>query len=317
MSTRGKRILAIALRVVAAGAVVAGCVVFVRGLDWSELGKDLARARLAPLVLGAALSFGMMWWKAVCWRIMLAPHARVGVLRIFRYTVLGYAASTVIPARAGEILRVWLLKRRDDVPMRISAAVAVAEKLVDAISMLIVCAPIPLLLPGLPRWVAHSILGLFLGGVGILIALRVIMRRADPARWLGRFVAGMEVLRQPRGLALSLLACLGVWATDIIMVWLVVYAVGIQIPLAGTLLILFTVNMAILIPSTPAYIGAMEIGAIVALDLLGVPRTEGVAFGLLYHAMQVVPLVLVGLIDLKPVLALLRQARAEIEPPAS
>jgi hypothetical protein len=71
--------------------------------------------------------------------------------------------------------------------------------------------------------------------------------------------------------------------------------------------------VAILIPSTPGYIGALEIGALVALDLLGVPRPLGVAFALLYHAMQVVPLVLVGLLDLKPVLELTRQARADAE----
>jgi hypothetical protein len=221
---------AIALRVAAAAAVVAGCWLFVRGLDWHELGKDLAAARLWPLFVGAVLGFGMMFWKAVCWHIMLAPHARIPVLRIFRYTVLGYAASTVIPARAGEILRVWLLKRRDGVAIRTSAAVAVAETLVDAISMLIISAPIPLLLPGLPAWVSRSILILLGVGVGLLVLLWILMHRADPERWLGRFVAGMEVLRRPRGLALSLLACLGVWVTDLVMVWLVLYAVGIEVP---------------------------------------------------------------------------------------
>ena len=56
-------------------------------------------------------------------------------------------------------------------------------------------------------------------------------------------------------------------------------------------------------PSTPAKVGALEVGALAALDLLHVASEPALAFALLYHAMQVLPLIVVGLvIELKLVL---------------
>ena len=50
---------------------------------------------------------------------MLAPRHRVPVLRLFRYTIAAFAASALAPARAGEVLRVWVLRRRDGVVDRL------------------------------------------------------------------------------------------------------------------------------------------------------------------------------------------------------
>src|SRR5262249_32664323 len=80
-----------------------------------------------------------------------------------------------------------------------------------------------------------------------------------------------------------------------VMVMLVLHAVGIALPLAAGLLILFTLNLAIMLPSTPAQVGALEVGALAALNLLKVPHEPALAFALLYHALQVVPLIAVGL----------------------
>lgn len=299
-----------ALRIVAVAAVAFGCYWFVRGIEWDALWGALGSASPALIAVAAVCSFGNMFFKAVCWHVMLRPVAHVNVLRIYRYTLASFAASTIAPARAGEVLRVWLLKRRDGVPATAGAAVALGEKLIDGLALLAIVAPIPWLLPGLPGWVAKSIWVLLAGGLGILVVIWIVMHRAHPERWLGKFMAGMEVMRQPRGFALAFLACLGAWAADYAGLWLVLQAVGVDIPWAGGLLILLTVNMALLVPSTPAHVGALEVGALAALDVLQVPRAEGLAFALLYHAMQVVPLMVVGLLDIRLVLSWKRQKDA-------
>jgi uncharacterized membrane protein YbhN (UPF0104 family) len=105
----------------------------------------------------------------------------------------------------------------------------------------------------------------------------------------------MHVVRDPRRLALSLLTLVGVWLVDMGMVVLVLYAVGIELPLAGALFILFAINLTIALPSTPAGAGAFEVGAIAAMHMLGVAHAPAFAFALIYHVLQVVPLVIVGL----------------------
>jgi uncharacterized protein (TIRG00374 family) len=299
------RRLQIAIRILVIAVIAAGLWWFVRNMNFVELGKQLRSAKLWPLVLAAALNFICLWGKAVCWRIMLAPRHRVPVPRLFRYTVAAFAASAIAPARAGEVLRVWTLKRRDGVPAADTAAVAVAEKLLDGISMLILVAPVPFLLPGVPSWVVTAIVACAAVAVALFIALYIAVGRvgssadadsATPRTLVRRFLAGLHVLRSPKRLLGSLVLLVLVWSADLGEVMAVLYAVGLHLPVAAGLLILFCLNLTIALPSTPAQFGALELGAIAALKLLHVDDEHGVAFALLYHALQVVPLIAVGLL---------------------
>ena len=53
--------------------------------------------------------------------------------------------------------------------------------------------------------------------------------------------------------------------------------------------------MAITAPSTPASVGALEVGVILATRLLGIPDEPAAALALLYHGLQIIPLLVVGL----------------------
>jgi len=239
-----------------------------------------------------------VWGKGACWRILLAPRHVVKTSRLFRYTIAAFATSVIAPARAGEVVRLWTLKRREQVPLADTAAVAVAEKLLDGVSMLMLVAPIPWLLPGLPAWVGESILVCAAIALVVFGALFVAVGRVDlheKSSWLARFIAGMHVVRSARRLAASLGVLVLVWLADLAMVTLVLYAVGIDLPIAAGLLILFTTNLTIMVPSTPAQVGALEVGALAATRLLGVPDEPAVAFALLYHGLQVFPLLAAGL----------------------
>ena len=294
------RRVTLAIRILVICVVVAALWWFLRNVDFAELGKQMRSARLWPLVLAAGLNFVCLWGKAVCWRIMLAPRHKVGVWRLFRYTIATFAASAIAPARAGEVLRVWTLKRRDGVPVSDTAAVAVAEKLLDGISMIILVAPVPFLLPGLPWQVAGGIALCAAVALLLFIALFIAVGRvgesASSRTWVRRFVAGMHVLRSPKRVLGSLLLLILVWSADLGEVMAVFYALDIDLPIAAGLLVLFSLNLWIAIPSTPAQFGALEAGAISALQLLQVGGEKAAAFALLYHALQVLPLIIAGLI---------------------
>jgi hypothetical protein len=128
--------------------------------------------------------------------------------------------------------------------------------------------------------------------IGLFIA---VGRVKDPKSWFARFIAGMHVLRSPGRLILAMLSLWAVWLADLLMIWLVAYAVGIDLSIPAGLLVLFTLNLAITAPSTPASVGALEVGVLAGTNLLGIPGEPALAFALLYHALQVIPLLVVGL----------------------
>jgi len=293
------RRLVLAIRIVAIAAIGVGLWWFARTIELAKLGAEFSRARLWPLVVAAILNFVCLWGKAACWRIMLAPRHHVSTLRLFRYTIATFTASAIAPARAGEVLRVWLLKRRHGVPAADSTAVAVAEKLLDIITMLILVAPVPWLLPDLPSWVARGIAIGAAIAIALFVVLVIAIGRVDatqPPTLVRRFLTGMHVLRSPARLLGALGALFLVWAADLGMVMAVFYALDLHLPIAAGLLTLFALNLAIAVPSTPAQVGALEGGAITALVLLDVNREAAAAFALLYHALQVIPLIAAGLI---------------------
>lgn len=292
-----RRALKLALRVAVIAAIAACLYFFLRKVEWSKLGDALASAKLWPIVVAAALNFVLLWGKAAAWHVMLRPRFDVPTASLFRYTIAAFAASVIAPARAGEVIRVWALKKHHGVPYPDSAATAIAEKLLDALSMLVVIAPVPWLVPGLPSWVATSLL--ICSGVAIAafvvfsILLRVV--KEDTTSWLGKFILGMHVLRSPKRLALAFAALTLTWIVDFAMISLVLYAVGIELPAAAPLLILFTLNLTIAVPSTPASVGALELGVLAATRLLGVAEEPALAFALIYHALQIFPLIIAGI----------------------
>src|SRR5262245_6344707 len=232
---------------------------------------------------------------------MLAPRYVVPVGRLDRYTIAAYAASALTPARAGELLRVWALKTRDGVPASDATAVALAEKLLTAVTLLVVVAPVPWLLPRLPEWVEDTMLVCAGVAAGLLVALFVAVGRLDgrngePRSWFARMIAGMHVVRDPKRMALVVVTLVLVWCADLMAVLLVLHAVGIEEPIAGGLFILFTFNLAIAVPSTPGQVGALQVGALAATSLLRIPEEPALAFALLYQAMQIVPLLVIGFV---------------------
>jgi uncharacterized membrane protein YbhN (UPF0104 family) len=284
------------LRLLVVAALVAGLIFLLRGLRIHDIMAAFRRAIIWPLILAAALNFVVIWLKATGWHVMLKPSVDVPVRRLFRYTIVALTASALTPLRAGEVLRLWLLRHRDHVPYSLLAPVAIGEKVIDGLAMLIIVSPLAWLLPTLPAWLARTSISLLGVVLTVVAAALFAVKWKEAPAWLHAFQR-MSVLQSRNTFALSLAAFLGAWLVDLAGVWLVLHAVHLDLGVPAALLVLFTMNAAIAIPSTPAHVGALELGALLALKLLGIPREQALAFAVLYHAMQIIPLLIVGFSD--------------------
>jgi uncharacterized membrane protein YbhN (UPF0104 family) len=299
----------LALRIVAAAIVVAACVYFVRHLDLPAFGRALADASLPLVVAAAAINFFHIGLRSLRFRQLLAPVAKIRFWSIYHYCLASAAASNLLPARAGEALRVWLLKSRHGVSATTSVAAALLEKGFDLVALLALAAPLPLLLPSLPPSVSRAVMILAAITLAVAVAVFFISRigKNSPGSLADRFARGTAVVRRPADLAVAIALSLASWLTDAGEIVLILWAVHANVPPAAALLILLTLNVALAIPSTPAQIGAFEIGAVLALKLLGVDEPRAFAFAIIYHVMQALPVTLAGLSGLR----LAAQAKAD------
>ncbi len=291
MSSRARLVL----RVAAAAVLLGLLALLLAKVEWAQVGAALRRASLGLVLAAAALNFVNLACKTARWRVMLRALAPIGYVRLYYYLIVSYAASAVLPARAGEALRVYLLRRRDGIAVGDSVAVVVVEKVFEVLGLLAFVAPLPFLLV-LPRWVEVSTAVLACGGLvalGIAVLLtRRLGRAGGPLAELSR---GLHAVRSPRRFAEAFLWSVAAYLVDACEIWLVLRALSIDVPWATPALVLLGANLAIAIPSTPGQLGALEAGVVAALAVVGVPAAPALAFALVYHVMQLLPIVLVGL----------------------
>jgi uncharacterized membrane protein YbhN (UPF0104 family) len=301
MTNLGRQVTRV-VRVLAVAAVGVAAYLILRRLDFAALRAALAQARPALLLLAIGCNAGNFLFRAVMWRIMLHEERPLPIGRLVRYTVAAFAASALTPARAGEVLRLWLLRRHHQISYARSAGAALAEKLLDGLALVVLVAPLPWLALPLPAWTGRAVFGLAIGGVTLLAGAVLITRYMRPGRRLGSFLGQISILREPVTLVKALGAALGAGVFDLGTLWFTLEAFHISHGFGGAAFVLLVTNAALVIPSTPGNIGALEAGAVVALDVLGVPRPQGVAFALVYHALQLGPLLLFAALNLRLIL---------------
>src|SRR5689334_14306102 len=96
-----------------------------RGLDLEGFWTTVRHANYWWLIPGVAVYFGAVWARTWRWHYMLRHVKRIPLTRLFPVVVIGYMGNNVYPARAGEVLRSYVLKRKEGVPVGVSLATVV------------------------------------------------------------------------------------------------------------------------------------------------------------------------------------------------
>lgn len=287
-----------ALQIAAFAAVAIVWAVYLsRSVDGPALVATLSRARALPLGLALAAVTLMPFMRAAYWKSILSAES-VPYRLLLQYTFATNAANAVLPARAGDAMRVWLLRERHGVPVSRTGAAVALEKTGDVMALALLVAPLPWLLPHLPEGVGQALRTVLVIVGVLLVVVAIAARFATRSRWL----SGLEVLRQPAVILRAFGAIVAVWVFDLASVLLVMIAIGLPARIEDALMVLLFVNLATAVPATPGQVGTHELGALTALRLQGVPPEQAVAFALLNHAAQLAPVMILGLLDARSLL---------------
>ncbi|HEY7727800.1 MAG TPA: lysylphosphatidylglycerol synthase transmembrane domain-containing protein [Candidatus Eisenbacteria bacterium] len=304
------RLLLSALGIGLSGAAV---VALLRQTDLAILGRELRGARLEWLFLAGAVTLAGYDLRARRWGVLLSPRARVPQSRLFGATMVGFLAINTLPARIGELARAYVLSRTERVPVGAVLGSVVMERLFDLVALGTFWA-LSLLFAPYPDWFRWSgyltlALGVVLvGGVWALHAAHasehpVLDRLLSlaPSRVRDRlgsgvasFTSGLSGIRDPGTLIRAGAWSAAMWVVNAAVFLLVGESMGLHLPGWSPLLLTFVVCVAILLPSSPGFIGVLEAGCVVGLGLVGVGESRALAYGILYHLTQLLPLILMG-----------------------
>ena len=278
----------------AAAWLIAAAVVFVvaRRVDFAALGAALEEAswRWVALAVACGLVANTLA-RTRRWQALLEPvpaRQRATFIDLVRISFASGAVSNLLPARAGEAVRVVELNRRRGYPVGALIAAQLAEKGIEAISLGLLFGAFALL-PG-PRQVPLAIAG---GLAAAAVALLAILPRGAPGP-AGRFLHALHAVHAERTWVPGVLWSILSDVVDLLMVALCLRALGIEVHPSVWAMVLLSVNLALILPATPGHIGVLEAGAVVALTTAGVPAEPALAFALVYHAVHLVPGTVLG-----------------------
>jgi hypothetical protein len=305
-------------------AAAATLLLFFRHVDLRAAMADIADARPAWLLLSLATFFLNIAIRARRWQFLLRPIGNASFGNAFRATAVGFAASAVLPARAGEVIRPYFLSRHEPVSATGAFATVVVERILDVVTVLVLLASFVFvfgrsqaaanpaafaavrwaaLLAGAAAVVVLVVLFLLAGRPAALDQVLLKLERLLPGRIAGlttrlveKFSAGLGTIRRPVELLVALLWSFPLWLTIAVGIWSVARAFTLPVPFAGSFLMIAFLVIGGAVPTPGAVGGYHEAFRFGATTFFGARNDAAVGAAIVLHAFSILPSLLLGTI---------------------
>ncbi|HEY7622152.1 MAG TPA: lysylphosphatidylglycerol synthase transmembrane domain-containing protein [Solirubrobacteraceae bacterium] len=261
---------------------------------------SVALPRLAAALGLYALATGLRGERWM--RLLRHGGARLGRVDSYAITTVGYMGNNALPARAGDLMKAVLSSRRTGMPTADGFGTLVAERVLDALALVLVFAVLVTTL-SLPLGVEGWMLAAVVAGVLVALAAAALLGRDTGAGRRLRELAASLLAPTRRLWSLAGAGLLGLS----VVLWLVegsVYAVlgavaGVHLSLMDGLYIMALANLVALVPAAPGYVGTFDAAVILAVRLVaGGTHAAALAYAVVVRFVLFVPITLVGLVAL-------------------
>ena len=307
-------VLALALALVA---------LFLYNVDLRGVARQIVYASPGWLLFTLATVLVNLAIRAWRWQYLLEPLGRPSFGNAFRATAVGFAASGILPARAGELIRPYFLSRLERISATGAFATIILERVLDAVVVLFLLAVYVFLLRSdapdgavaleAVKWAAGTaavvacatLVALFVlaGDPQRLGAALVRLERVLPSKLAGalarvaeKFAIGLAVIRRPGRFLVALVLSFPLWLSIAAGIWGVAQAFHLLIPFDGTFLIMALLVVGVAVP-TPGAVGgfhaAFKVGA---TTFFGASDNAAVGAAIVLHLITFGPVLLLGLV---------------------
>jgi uncharacterized protein (TIRG00374 family) len=291
-----------------------------QGLHLENVWRAVKQAKLLWLLPAITVYFVGVWVRAWRWHYLLKPLKSIPTKTMFPIVTIGYFGNNVYPARAGEVLRAYVLKRREGIPISASMATIIVERVFDGVVMLtFVFFNLPELaklttdsgfvgnIQSLAFWGAIAFLGVLLifllAAMFPLITEKIVTRLVNllPQKMAGKiqplmmkFLQGLECLRSPKEALMIFFTSAIIWLLETGKYWFIMLAFPFKVSFFALMLMNGIVNLATTIPSAPGYIGTFDAPGIALLQAYQIPGDVAAAYTLVLHVALWLPITLLG-----------------------
>jgi uncharacterized protein (TIRG00374 family) len=284
-----------------------------RGVEWARVWRTIAGAHWRYIAAAGGLMVVSFFLRGLRWRILLNAEARLDVATVFWANMAGYLGNNFLPARAGEVLRSWLISSRSSLSTTYVLTTALSERLMDVIALVLWSSIVLLGIDTKPRWMrdVSGTMAIAAGAGAIAVMVlphtgrlweKVLRRiplpegiRARLLRLAEQVLLGLRAFHDWGRFAGFVLLTVVIWTADAFTTMLTAHALALDMPFRVALLLLTALGLGSALPSTPGYVGIYQFVAVTVLVPFGISRDDALAFILIAQALAYVVVTALGL----------------------
>jgi uncharacterized protein (TIRG00374 family) len=262
--------------------------------------------------------------RAVRWKFLLNTIKPLPWARLLPPLILGFTVNNILPARAGEFVGAYVVGKREGVSKTAAFATVVMQRVFDGLVMVLFavivlyCFKIPLHLAGgetkfvdMVNIVIKATATFF---VLLFIVLFMMITWKEQftrvfkkiIQWMpavlapkveklsNSFLEGLAVMRNRRDSMLAFAFSILAWTGESAAYYFVMRAFGLDFPVYVAIMLMAVINLGIMVPSSPGYIGPFEFFGVGTLLLFGIPKSESLPCILVIHSLVWLPITLWG-----------------------
>jgi len=271
--------------------------IFFRKIEWSPLWQCFREARWVYVWPAMGLTITGMFLRAWRWEVLVRPIKKVPFFDVVSITFIGFMANSILPARAGEIIKPLALSHKHKMPFVSCFGTVVVERIMDILGTALLAIVVLLSLSKIVEADADYFTTLErsarVGGVVAVVCLlglvllvsfprparRIVeaMTSLLPRKWQERvlylfesFEKGFHSLRDVRQAIIVSVLTLVLWANYTAVYYVLGFALGIPMTVLGACFIIVVLCVAVAVPQAPGFLGVFQVAARWACcDVLG------------------------------------------------
>ncbi|OGP52180.1 MAG: hypothetical protein A2Y79_12880 [Deltaproteobacteria bacterium RBG_13_43_22] len=299
---------------------------FLRNIHPQELFQALAEADywyVIPLFFANVLA---LFFRSFRWKYLLSPIKKIPLLSLLPAAFIGFMANIILPARFGELVRAYIIGKKEKISKSSSFATIIVERLFDGFIVILLFSLTLLFFPYVKM--GHeglSLKGIRVGGylfmffcsslLFFLIILKIktvsinniLKKILSPLpssviekiiKMITSFSEGLSILNNYKEIGIVMLSSLVIWSIYVLVTYILFSAFNLQLPLMAAVFIQAVLALGVALPSAPAYVGTFHLACALGLMALGIPSQYAQSYAIILWFIDIFPAILLGLIYL-------------------
>lgn len=286
----------------------------IKGIAWQNVGKVLKEASYFFILPAILIHFISFLLRAAKWSMITSKIKKVKTLELFPLVTIGLAMNNILPLRAGEFGRIFLLSKKFDISPVDAGITIVLERIFDIVGLI----GVVLIFIHLHKW--PGMVNILISSATIFIVLFLVI--TPLLLYYSKTILSLSIINkyldipifskiatQILGakdtyfkfhdikllLSISLLSmCL--WVLEGLSYYVLSFVFNMHISLVDFIFVCAIVNLSSAIPSSPGFIGTFEFFTTTLLIFLGVSKTLALSYTLILHVELLLPVTIVGII---------------------